>query len=71
MSDWKVLVIDEAVDELETLTRQMRAKFQHIAELIEDLGLPAIGEPHVKHIRDKLWEIRCAGGRAIYFVASG
>lgn len=67
---WEVLIIDEAVDELEVLSIQVKAKFQHIVGLIEDFGLPAVGEPHIKHLEDKIWEMRMFNVRALYFVAS-
>ena len=48
----------------------MRAKMDHIVHLIEELGLHQVCEPYVKHLRDKLWEMRVKGrdgiARAIY-----
>ena len=32
-----------------------------MAELIRQHGLAAVGEPHVKHIEGKLWEMRARG----------
>lgn len=53
----------------------MQARFNRIAQLIEDHGLAQLREPHVKHLDDKLWEIRISGrdgiARAIYLTASG
>src|SRR5262249_55491625 len=44
-----------------------------IAELIESVGLPNVKEPHVRHLRGQLWEIRLKGkagiARALYVTA--
>lgn len=51
----------------------MRAKFSHIALLIEKVGLERVGEPHVKHIEGALWKIRMIGkdgiARGLYVTA--
>jgi hypothetical protein len=39
----------------------MRARLVRISELIEAVGLPNVKEPHVRHIRGPLWEIRLRG----------
>ena len=53
----------------------VRARFVRISELIEALGLPNVGAPHVKHIRGPIWEIRLTGksgiARALYVTALG
>ena len=72
---WTVEVLNEqVVRELDDLPVDLRAKFDHIVRLIEDLGLPQVREPYVKVLRNKLWEIRVKGrsgiARAIYVTAS-
>jgi hypothetical protein len=51
----------------------MKAKFLHIVQMIESYGLERIREPYVKHLEDKLWEMRMTGrdgiARAIYLTA--
>jgi phage-related protein len=51
----------------------MRARLVRISELIESVGLPNVKEPHVRHIRGQLWEIRLKGkagiARALYVTA--
>ena len=51
----------------------MRARLARISELIEAVGLPNVKEPHVRHIRGPLWEIRLKGkagiARALYVTA--
>jgi len=65
-------VVDQ---ELAVLPGDMRARFVRISELIESQGLPAVGEPYIKHIQSKLWEIRLKGrdgiARALYVVTTG
>jgi len=52
------------------LDSSLKAKFLHIAEMLESLGPHKVREPYVKHLDGKLWEIRMkaqAGiARAIY-----
>lgn len=75
MSGWKVKVIPAAQKEIKALSNEMQARFLHVAELIEALGPQRVGEPHVKHLEGKLWEMRMGDrdgiARAIYFAAKG
>jgi phage-related protein len=73
---WAVQTLNETVDaELAALPVDMRARFVRIAELIEAMGLTSVREPHVKHLRGPLWEIRLKGkggiARALYVTARG
>jgi len=73
---WTVETLSEVVDaELEELPADMRARFIHIARLIEEFGLERVREPHVKHLRGPLWEMRMKGrdgiSRALYVTAVG
>jgi len=68
---WNVETLNETVDaELAGLPADMRARLARISELIESVGLPSVKEPHVRHIRGHLWEIRLKGkagiARALY-----
>ena len=53
----------------------MRARFRHISQLIEEFGLERVREPHVKHVRGPLWEMRMKGwdgiSWALYVTAFG
>jgi phage-related protein len=71
---WTVETLNETVDaELAELPADMRARLVRISELIESVGLPSVKEPHVRHIRGQLWEIRLKGkagvARALYVTA--
>jgi phage-related protein len=73
---WKVETLGELVDaEIAALPKDMQAGFLRLAERIEAVGLERIGAPHVKHLQDKLWEMRFGGrdgiARAIYVTAVG
>jgi phage-related protein len=53
----------------------MQARFLRLAERIASVGLESLSEPHVKHLEDKLWELRLTGrdgiARALYVTAIG
>lgn len=58
---------------MEALPEDMRARLARIALLIQQKGLERVGEPHVKHIQGRLWEMRIKGrsgtSRALYVTA--
>jgi phage-related protein len=73
---WTVSFVNQVAQaELDALPLDMQSRFARIADMIEGFGLPAMREPHVKHLNGKLWEIRLKGrdgiGRSIYIAASG
>jgi phage-related protein len=73
---WRVELLDKRVErELSALAQDVRQRFLRIAELIEQHGVMAMHEPHVKHVEGKLWEMRMKGrdgiARAIYLTAAG
>ena len=73
---WTVETLNETVDtEVGALPADMRARLARIANLIEVVGLEHVGEPHVKHLEGRLWEMRLSGrsgiSRALYVVATG
>jgi phage-related protein len=72
--DWRAEVLNHVVEaELAALPLDIRAKLAHIVELMIAVGPERMREPHVKHLRDKLWEMRMSGkdgiARAIYVLA--
>lgn len=72
---WAVETLNGVVDaELEALPEDMRVRFVH-GRLIEEFGLERVREPHVKHVRGPLWEMRMKGkagiSRALYVTAPG
>ena len=65
----------EAKAELDALPVDMRASFERIVGLVQAAGLERVHEPYIKHIEDRLWEIRLRGragiARSLYVTASG
>ena len=53
----------------------MRARFLHVAELLEAFGPQEVGMPHVRPVEGKLWEMRMRGrdgiARALYAAVHG
>jgi phage-related protein len=73
---WTVETLNDVVDaELEELPADMLARFRYISQLIEEFGLERVREPHVRHLRGPLWEMRMKGrdgiSRALYVAAVG
>jgi|SRR5271157_1599301 len=73
---WTVETLNETVDaEVEALPADMRARLARTADLIETMGLEHVGEPQVKHVEGRLWEMRLKGrsgiSRALYVAATG
>lgn len=71
---WTVETLNETVDaEWSELPPDMRARLVRMSDLIEAVGLPNVKEPHVRHVRGQLWEIRLKGkagiARALYITA--
>ena len=73
---WTVETLNDLVDaELEEIPADMRARFRYISQLIEEFGLERVREPHVKHVRGSIWEMRMKGkdgiSRALYVTLVG
>jgi hypothetical protein len=59
---WAVETLDETVDsEVEALPQDRRARLVRIAKPIEEKDLGRVGEPRVKHLEGRLWEMRLKG----------
>lgn len=73
---WHVEILNPVVAaEIRSLPDDMHARFLRIAERIALAGLERLKEPHVKHLKGKLWEMRLTGrdgiARALYVTAIG
>jgi phage-related protein len=57
------------------LSPDIQARLVRIAELIKALGLPKVGMPHVRHLEEKIWEMRAQDargwGRCLYCAVTG
>ena len=73
---WRVEILNETVaGEITSIPADMQARFLRLAKRISEAGLEGLGEPHVKHLEGKLWEMRLTGrdgiARALYVTAMG
>jgi phage-related protein len=72
---WTVDLDPAAEAELLAMPPDIRARFLHVAELLEAFGPRQVGMPHVRHLEGKLWEMRLTGrdgiARAIYVARTG
>lgn len=71
---WTVDTLNATVDsEIEQLPVDMRARLVRIGSIIEAVGFDGLPTNSVKHLEDKLWELRLRGkdgiARAIYVTA--
>ena len=56
--EWTVETIPPADAEIDSLPVTLRARLVRLLETVENVGLEALREPHVKHLDGKLWELR-------------
>jgi phage-related protein len=73
---WQVEILNETVGaEIRALPADMQARFLRLVERICQVGLESLGEPHVKHLQGKLWEMRLRGrdgiARVLYVTTIG
>ena len=65
----------EVKAELDALPVDIRASFERIVGLVQAVGLERVHEPYIKHLEDRIWEMRLRGregiARAPYLTATG
>ena len=71
---WIVETLNRTVDsEVDTLPADMRARLARIGNIIEVAGFQGLPSDTVKHLEEKLWELRIRGkdgiARAVYVTA--
>jgi phage-related protein len=75
MPVWTIEILPEAQADLLALPADLQARFRHIGIMLVADGPQTIGMPHVRHLENKLWEMRMKGksgiARAIYFTVVG
>lgn len=73
--DWTVETLDIVDDEIEALPTGLQARLIRLMEMVQNVGLTNMREPHVKHIEGKLWELRAKSAegiaRGLYVTAKG
>ena len=75
-TSWSVEFLNDSVEaEFLEIPKDLQARLVRITDLIEAHGLENLGMPHVRHLQDKLWEIRGKGksgiARALYVAVVG
>ncbi len=73
---WKIEFVNQrAAREFEQLPLVLKAKFEHISNLIRAYGPFHVGMPYIKHVQKKIWEIRLnshsVAGRCLYVTETG
>ena len=72
--EWTVETVSAVDAEIEALPVKLRARLIRLLEMVENVGLEVLREPHVKHLDGKLWELRVRAeegiARAIYVTAA-
>ena len=73
---WTVEFLNGMVEEeFHALPVDLKASILRIATLIRENGLEKTGMPYVRHLQDKLWEMRGKGkdgiARSIYVAVAG
>ena len=73
--EWTVETVSAVDAEIEALPAKLRARLIRLLETVENVGLEALREPHVKHLDGKLWELRVKAdeegiARGIYVTAA-
>ena len=71
---WTVETLNAAVDaEVEALPADMRARLVRMGSVLEAVGFEGLPSDTVKHLEEKLWELRIRGrdgiARAVYVTA--
>jgi phage-related protein len=73
---WRVETLNETVaQEIEALPLDMQARLLRLGERIAQIGLERLRQTDVRHLKDKLWEMRLTGrdgiARALYVTVVG
>lgn len=72
---WTVETHAAADAEIFALPPKLQARLLRLMEMVENVGLDQIHEPHVKHLEGKLWELRAKApegiARGLYVALTG
>ena len=59
--DWSVETVADS--EIAALPTKLRARVVRLLEMVENVGLDQLREPHVRHLEGKRWELRAKSAR--------
>jgi phage-related protein len=62
---WTVETLDIVDAEISARPVGLQARLLRLMEAVESVGLDRLHEPHVKHVEDKLWELRVKAAEGI------
>ena len=62
---WTVETLNIVDAEIEGLPLSLQARLIRLMEMVEQVGLEQMHEPHVKHIEGKIWELRARASEGI------
>ena len=73
---WSFVFLNAEVKvERDGLAENVRASFERIVRLVQAVGLERVHEPYIKHLEERIWEMRLRGrdgiARALYVTATG
>lgn len=72
---WRVETLDIVDEEIAALPVKLRARMIRLLEMVENVGLDQMREPHVRQIDGKLWELRAKAeegiARGLYVTVTG
>lgn len=72
---WTVETLEIVDAEIEALPPALQARLIRLMEMVENVGLEQMREPHVKHLEGKLWELRAKAtegiARGLYVTVTG
>jgi len=72
---WTIILYEAAAKELVIQPPDIRAKLDHVVELIANFGLERIPAKYARHLQGPLWEFRLKGkdgiARVLYVTAHG
>ncbi len=76
MSEWIIEYYEDSrgkrpvEDYINSLPVEKQANIIRVFDLVEDFGIH-LGEPYLKHIEEKIWEMRPGKERILYFTFTG
>ncbi len=62
---WTVETLNIVDAEIEGLPLSLQARLIRLMEMVEQVGLEQMHEPHIKHIEGKIWELRAKASEGI------